>query len=59
MIVKIELAQNLDKSISSYTGFKRVQKLSTKDIFEESSKDLKMELNTIPLCSGRFVNGPL
>ena len=35
-------------------GSRRFPKLSTKDIFDKWSRNLKTELNTIPLCSGRF-----
>ena len=52
--IEIKLASNLDESINSNMGSKRFSKLSTKDIFEKSSRNLKTKLNTIPLCSGRF-----
>ena len=59
MNVKIELAKNLDKSINSLMESKKFPKLSTKDIFEKWSRNLKTELNIGPLCSGRFDKGPL
>ena len=59
MNVKIKLAKNLDKSINSYIGSKRFSKLSTKNIFEKWSRNLKTALNTILLCSGPFKKGSL
>ena len=54
MNVKIELAKNLDKSINSYTGSKKFPKYGMDDVFERWSRNLKTELNTIPLCAGRL-----
>ena len=59
MNVKIKLAENLDKSINASTSSKKFTKLGTKDIFERWSRNLKTELNTIPLCAGRLETGPL
>ena len=59
MIVKIKLAETLDKGINSYIGFKKFPKLGSKDIFEKWFRNLKAEINTIPLCAGRFEKGPL
>ena len=59
IIVKIELTKNLEKSCNSYMGSKKFPKLSLKNIFRQWSRNLKTVLNTIPLCLGSFVKGPL
>ena len=59
MIVKSELAKNLDKRINSYTGWRTFQKLSINDSFEKWFRNLKTDLNTIPSCQGRLEKCPL
>ena len=55
--VKIEPAKNLDKSINSYTGSNKFCKYWMDDVFEWLSRNLKTEVNTIPLCAGRLESG--
>ena len=49
----------MDEGINSYIGFKKFPKLGSKDCFEKWFRNLKAEINTIPLCAGSFEKGPL
>ena len=48
-LVKIKIAETLDKCIFSYIGFKKFFKLGPKYFIEKCFKNLKAEINTIPL----------
>ena len=54
MMLKIKLAETLEKGINSFMGFKKFPKLGPKDFFEKWFRNIKAEINSILLCAGRF-----
>ena len=49
----------MDKSSNSVTGSKEIPRYGMKDVFEKWSRNLKTELNPIPLYAGRPESGAL